>query len=129
MQRKPSDVIADSNILQPGAVFLVDKNNNLVTPGGSTQAGYVALSSPSANTNAGTDTVLTFSSQANHFLIQNNTSANVYIELDTAASTASVLLLPGATWRDDIQVTAIHVYTAAVQPVNAANGIVVKGWL
>lgn len=128
MQRKPADVINDANVIGPAPVFLVDKNNNLAgnTPA---LAGYVALSSPPVNTNVGADTALTFSSQVNHFLIQNNTSANAYVELDTAASTASVLLLPGATWRDDIEVTVVHVYTAAAQPVNAASGIVVKGWL
>lgn len=35
MQRKPADVINDANMYGPGAVFLVDGNNNLVVPVGS----------------------------------------------------------------------------------------------
>lgn len=88
----------------------------------------VALSSPSAQTNAGSDTPLTFASQVKHWLVQNNTSATAYIELDATASTSSMALAPSTVWRDDIPVTVIHVYTAAAQNVNGATGIVVKGW-
>jgi hypothetical protein len=41
MQRKPADVIADSNVIGPAAVFVVDGNNNLVNPAG---ASDVAIS-------------------------------------------------------------------------------------
>lgn len=88
----------------------------------------VALSSPPANTNAGSDTTLTFASKVGHWLIQNNSSASCYVELDATASTGSTALAPGSTWRDDIPVTSPHVYTAAATPLNAINGIIVKGW-
>lgn len=93
------------------------------------QAGGVALSSPAANTNAGSDTPLPFAQRVHHFLIQNNTSAICYVELDTPASPASIQIAAGASWRDDIAVTSLHLYTAAAQPINAASGIVIRGWL
>ena len=115
-------------------VYLVDPSGNAIV---SSDADFVAvvtgasvaLTSPPAQTNAGSDTTLTFSSKANHFLIQNNTAANCYVALDTAASTSSLLLVPGALWRDDIPVTSPHLYTAAAQNINGATGIVVLGWL
>lgn len=94
-----------------------------------TAGASVALSSPPAQTNAGSDTTLTFSSKVNHFLVQNNTGAVLYMDFDTAASTSSIQLATGLMWKDDIPVTAIHVYTAAAQNVNGASGVVVKGWL
>lgn len=92
-------------------------------------AGYIAAAGGApTQTTATTDTSYTLSSQASRFLVQNNTSAVVYIELDTAASTASIQIPAGQSWRDDIQVTTFHLYTAAQQPINQANGIVIRGW-
>lgn len=88
----------------------------------------IALSSPPSTTNAGSDTQLTFTTKANHFLIQNNTNANVYVGLDAAASPSSIVLVPGAMWRDNISVTSPHLYTVAAQNINGTTGIVVLGW-
>lgn len=93
------------------------------------QPGGVALSSPPANTTASTDTPVTFTQQIHHWRIQNNTGAICYVELDAAASTASVQIAAGASLRDDIAVTSIHLYTVAQQPINASSGIVIRGWL
>jgi hypothetical protein len=96
-----------------------------------TTGSAVALSSPPSATTAATDTSFTFSQKVNHFLIQNNTAAVVNVALDATASPGSVSIAAGATWRDDIPVTAIHLYTAATQNVNgsSAANIVLLGWL
>jgi len=94
-------------------------------------AGYISLSSPPAQTNAGADTPLTFSSQVNHVFLQNNTSANLYCAFDTAASLGSILLVPGATLIEDKKCTALHLYTVAAQNINGTSvgNIVVLGSL
>ncbi|SRR6266849_250039 len=95
------------------------------------QAGYIALTSPPAQTNAGSDTTLTFSQQVNRVIIQNNTSANAYYAFDTAASLGSLLLVPGAFLVYPKKVTSPHLYTVAAQPINgtSAGNIVVLGAL
>src|SRR6266567_685694 len=50
--------------------------------------GYIALTSPPATTNAGTDTPLTFSSQVQRVIIQNNTSANLNYAFDVGPPSA-----------------------------------------
>lgn len=90
--------------------------------------GFTALSSPPSNTNANSDTSLTFSSDVYHLLIQNNTSAVVYLDLDTAATQGSPELAAGQTWFLDVHTSVLHVFTVAAQPVNAASGIVIRGW-
>lgn len=92
-------------------------------------SGYIAAANGApTQTTAGTDTVYTLSSQASRFLIQNNTSATLYVDLDATASTASIQIPAGQSWRDDIQVTSFHLYTAAQQPINQASGILIRGW-
>lgn len=94
-------------------------------------AGYAATTSPPSTTNASSDTSYTFAAQVRHWLLQNNTSANVQFELDTTATAGSIVLAPGATWLSDIPVTVLHLYTAAAQNINgsSAGNIVLKGWL
>lgn len=99
-----------------------------MNPVGNIAQKAVALASPPTNTNAGSDTPLTFASQVNHFLIQNNTTVLVYVEVEAVATTASIQLAPGQIWRDDIELLSLHLFTVAAQPINAANGIVVRGW-
>lgn len=92
-------------------------------------AGYIAAANGApTTTNVGTETIYTLSSQASRFLLQNNTGAVVYVELDATVSTASIQIPTGQSWRDDIQVTAFHVLTAASQPINAANGLLIRAW-
>jgi len=84
---------------------------------------------PSA-TNAGTETTYTIASQANHFIVQNNTSINVKIALDATVTAGSFVLAPNTTWIADIQATAFHLLTASAQNINgtAANNIVIMAW-
>lgn len=103
-----------------------------MTPNGTAVAGYIALASNApTNTTAATDTAVPFAATVGHWLLQNNTSANVQFELDATASAGSPILAPGATWTSDVPVSSIHLYTAANQNINgtAAGNIVVKGWL
>lgn len=93
------------------------------------QAGYIALTTPPVNTNAGSDTTLTFSSQVNRVIVQNNTGATAYLDFDQTASTASLAILPGSLLVYPKKCTSPHVFTAAATPLNAANGILLRGAL
>lgn len=53
MQRKPADVIADANVIGPGAMFLVDGNNNIVVPAGSSASDAVASGNLTSASGAG----------------------------------------------------------------------------
>jgi hypothetical protein len=95
-------------------------------------AGYVAAAggNPTATT-GGSDTSWSFASKVNHLLIQNNTTANVQFDLDTATSAGSPLLYPGQMLLLDVKCTAVHLLTAANQNINGttAGNIVIRGWL
>ena len=146
MQRKPADIIADPYVAGPAAMFLVDGNNNIVVPAGSSspiaagqnligyvedieQQGYIALTSPPGTTNAGSDTILTFSQQVNRVIIQNNTNANVNFDFDQAASAGSFLVGPGGLIVYPKKCTTFHLFTATAQNINgnSGNNIVVRG--
>lgn len=113
----------------PSGPVEVSQSNPLpVAASGTT--GFTPLQSPPATTNAGSDTALTWTTQVNHYRVQNNTSANLNIREDSASSPGSLLLVPGAIYREDKPVTTIHLFTAAAQNINGtvAANIVVEGW-
>ena len=95
------------------------------------QSGYVALTSPAAQTNAGSDTLYTFSSQVNTVILQNNTGANLNYAFDVAATVGSLLLPTGQTLIYSKKVTVVHLFTAAATNVNgsSASNIVLLGEL
>lgn len=95
------------------------------------QSGYIALSSPPAQTNAGTETILTFSQQVNKVTIYNATSANLNYALDETVTAGSLVLAPGYQLDQYKKVTAVHILTAAAQNINGstAGNVVVKGSL
>ncbi|SRR5712692_921913 len=119
---------------QPG-VGAYESNGNLDTIAQNIArieaSGYIALTSPPATTNAGSDTALTFAQEVNNVAIQNATSANVYYAFDVAASLGSLFLVPGAFLSYPKKCTVLHLYTAAAQPINgtSAGNIVVLGAL
>jgi hypothetical protein len=94
-------------------------------------SGYVSATSPPATTNAGSDTIYTFSSQVNRVIIQNNTSANLNFDFDQAASAGSFLALPGTMIIYPKQCTVLHLYTTGAQNINGSTAvnIVVRGAL
>jgi hypothetical protein len=106
--------------------------------GGSPQyspAGYVSPSpSNTASTAANTDYQFKWGADGttavNHVFLQNNTTANVQWELDATASAGSPVLAPGQSIFLDVQVSTLHLYTAAIQSVNGttAGNIVVRAW-
>jgi hypothetical protein len=106
-------------------------NTNPVPSQDIEQSGYVTASSPPAQTNAGSDTSYTFSSQVNRVIIQNNTSVNLNYAFDTAASAGSFLLVPGATLVYPKKCTVLHLYTSTAQSINgtSSGNIVVLGAL
>ena len=94
-----------------------------------TQIGYVALASPPAQTNAGSQTTLTFAETVTQITVQNNTSSVVNVAFDSAASAGSFAVPAGATLIAEKQCKALHVFTAAAQNVNgaSASNIVILG--
>lgn len=89
----------------------------------------VALASGTpTQTNAGSETKISFASTANHWTMQNNSTANVYYTTDgTTASTSSLVLAPGAQVFYDWPLLTLHVFTAAATNINGATGIVIQG--
>ena len=130
MQKTASQIISDPNNYGPGITALVDGNNNILTPN-LEQSGYVALSSPPAQTNAGTETVLTFSQQVNNVSIYNGTSSNINYAFNETVTAGSLVLAPGYQLDKSKQVTTVHLLTASAQNINgsSAGNIVVKGAL
>ena len=89
----------------------------------------VPLLDQPATTLAGSATVLEFSKVINGFFIQNNTTANLFVEFDEAAGPNSPVLVPGSSWEKNIHLKRFFIYTTAAQNINVANGIIVRGWL
>jgi hypothetical protein len=87
----------------------------------------VALSSPPSSTNAGSDTALTFSSLVRHWCLQNKSSITIHYEMDATATTGSFEIPPGGQLWCDWPCTILHVLTSVAIPVNAANGLVIRG--
>jgi hypothetical protein len=104
-------------------------NTNPVPTQDIEQSGYVALTTPPAQTNAGIDTTLTFSSQVNRVILQNKTSASVYFAFGATASLGSLELAADALLVYPKKCTELHLYTAAAQNINgsADGNIVVLG--
>jgi hypothetical protein len=86
-----------------------------------------ALSAPPSTTNANTDTPLTFGSAVNHWCLQNQSTQNIYYNLDAAASTSTFVLAPNAQVWWDWPVTVLHVLTVTAINVNGASGLVLIG--
>jgi hypothetical protein len=90
----------------------------------------IPLASPPAQTNAGSDTPLTWAQPVRHMLVQNNTAASVMVEQDAAASLGATVVAAGQLLVLDVPCAILHLYTAAAQNINgtAGGGIVVRGW-
>jgi hypothetical protein len=101
--------------------------------------GYVAAygSNPANTGTANTDATFKWgaggNTQVNHIMVQNNSGANLLYDLDTASTSASLILSSTAganTIFIDVQTTVFHMQSAnANVPINAASGILIRGWL
>lgn len=100
----------------------------VVAPWGSNPA-----NTGTANTDAAFKWGGSGTTQVNHLMIQNNSTADILWELDAASTSGSAHLgssPPGNTLFLDIQTSALHVQTSVASVAfNAASGIVVKAWL
>lgn len=90
----------------------------------------VALSAPAAALTAGADTTFTFASQVKHIVIQNNTTSDININLDAAATLGTILVKAGQLLSLEAPGTAVHILSAAASNVNGSTGanIVLLGW-
>lgn len=93
--------------------------------------GIAAAASQPTATTANADTAWAFAQKVNHVLIQNNTTATVQFDFETTANAGSPIIAPGSIFFFDIKVTAVHLFTAAIQNINGATAgnIVIRGWL
>lgn len=98
-----------------------DKN---VTPG--TQ-GWIAATGTGT---AGQDDAIAFASAVRIVVLYNASANPVPLEFDQASLATSFPLQPGQYMIvDHVYVTAVHVFPSALLPINAANGLYVKGWV
>ena len=68
----------------------------------------------------------------NHVLVQNNTAAPVNWDVDASAGPGSPSLAAGATLILDVELAALHLYSASGTPAvngTSSGNIVVRGWL
>ena len=95
------------------------------------ESGYIALVLPPTQTNAGTETILTFAQQVNHVTIENHTAANINYSFDETCTAGSLLLPPTYQHDKAKQVNTVHILTTAAQNINGstAGNIVVRGAL
>lgn len=95
------------------------------------QAGYVALVSPQASTNAGSETVYTFAQEVNSINLQNNSGAALNYAFDSTVTAGSLVLADGQELIYSKKITEVHLLTPGAETVNgsAAGGIVLLGEL
>lgn len=75
-----------------------------------------------ATTTAASDNTYTFASQANHWLIQNNTTNTIWIKRDAISSQSALAIPPnGGTFSSDWPVTVVHIYTTVALAFNASG--------
>lgn len=91
----------------------------------------IPLVSPPAQLTAGQDTTLNFGTLVYSVMIQNKSTSDVYVEFDSAASVAS-LVIPGgskALAEFPVRCTTVHIFCAAALYVNGSNdnNLIVKG--
>lgn len=94
------------------------------------QPGYITLA-PNApmQTNAGSETILTFTSQADQVTVQNNTPQVAWIAFDSPVTSGAKLVQPGAMLVESKLVTVVHVLTPTAVNINNTTlpNIVVLG--
>lgn len=77
---------------------------------------------------ASADNSITFSKQVRTVLLHNQSAVNVPYEHDQTASAVSPYLAPGQLVYVDVHTTVLHVFPSNALPVNAASGLIVRGW-
>jgi hypothetical protein len=120
------DQSGQSNVLKEGygpTTAGAAGTSQAIAVGIKVSATNVSISSPSlpANTNAGTDTTITFASQVKRWSLQNNSPSNLTYNMDTAATLGSFVLVPGGQVWWDWPVTAVHVLTPSAVPINSTS--------
>lgn len=94
------------------------------------QPGYITLATPApAQTNAGSDTLLTFTLQADQVTVQNNTNNIVWVAFDGVTANGAKLLQPGQMIVESKLVTNVYLNTPVSVNVNGTTlpNVVVLG--
>lgn len=83
----------------------------------------------SGTLNASQDNTITFAAAVRRVLLHNQSAVNVPFEHDIAAVATSPYLAPGQLVAFGVHTTVLHVFPGNALPINAANGLIVRGWL
>jgi hypothetical protein len=90
---------------------------------------FQPIVSQPANTGVGTDTIIAFTQPVKAVMLQNLTAVGVNFNFDAPAGAGTFQLAAnGAPQLYLVPCQTVHLQTAAAQPINAATGIIVKGW-
>jgi hypothetical protein len=85
------------------------------------QLGYITLQAPQPQTNAGQDTVLTFSQQCDQVTVQNNTNNIAWVSFDGATANGAKLLQPGMMIIESKFVSSVYLNTPIAVNINGTT--------
>ncbi len=97
-----------------------------ITVAAGTSGGTTPTTTGTCTANA--DNLVTFASAVRIIQLHNQSNANVPYEHDIVASATSPYLAPGQLAYIDVHTTSLHVYPSQALPINAASGLIVRGW-
>jgi hypothetical protein len=82
----------------------------------------------SGSLTASEDNTIAFAGPVRTLLLHNQSAANVQFALDIAALANSPYIAAGQLVVLDIHVATLHVYPSATLALNAAGGLIMRGW-
>lgn len=82
----------------------------------------------SATCNASADNIITFSEQVRKVQLCNLSATAIPYEHDAVATAASPALPAGASIYVDVHTTSLHVFPGSALPINAASGLIIRGY-
>ena len=94
------------------------------------QLGYVTLVAPvPGQTNAGSETILTFSQQCDQVTVQNNSPNAIWVAFDGSVANGAKLVQPNNMLVESKFVSTVHIFTQTAQNINGTTlpNIVVLG--
>jgi len=93
------------------------------------QLGYITLQAPQPQTNAGAETILTFTQQCDQVTVQNNTPSAIWVTFDGSVANGAKLVQPNTMLVESKFVSSVHLLTQAAQNINGTTlpNIVVLG--
>lgn len=93
------------------------------------QPGYITLVAPQPQTNVGSETILTFTQQADQITVQNNSPQAIWVAFDGAVANGAKLMQPNTWVVESKFVSTVHLLTQTALNINGTilPNIVVLG--